>query len=76
MFTRRRRIGLLGQIGIAAGILTLAGIGAYVIVAETRRRARRRNSVVARAKRAISRNVAQAKTRARARANHFSSARA
>jgi len=62
MFDHKPTIGLFGALGVAAGILTLAGVGTFFVVSEMRRR----RSVIARAKRVISRNVA----RARSKANH------
>lgn len=70
MFERRRSLGWIGVLGITAGILAVAGVGTAIFLAESRRRARLRNRVVAQAKRVI-RNVAHAQRRARAKANHI-----
>lgn len=71
MFQQRREMGVLGIVGITALVLTL-GVGTYVAVAEGRRRSRLRRSVIGRARRVLTRNMAHATRRVRSRVDHFS----
>lgn len=67
-----KRLGLLGMIGIGAFVLTLAGVGTYFLVENSRRRSRLGRRV-SRAGRVLTRNLEHAAKRARARVDHFPS---